>query len=309
MKMELTREKIIEMCKTEPEAVADLVLSLLQRVDELTQRVHELDRRLNLNSRNSSKPPSSDGYKKPNPKSLCGKSGKPSGGQPGHQGPHLSFTDHPDHIVTHSPSFCQICGQTLEGVDAPSYDRRQVYELVVRFETTEHRAEVRYCPHCDHRNQASFPEEVPYPVQYGSALKAFLIYGNVYQFLPFERLTEMLFDLTGHSVSEGTLSMRIKRCTSNWKPLRWRSRNSCPQLLCFILMSLVYASMARCIGFIVSAITHSRTTPSIQNGGRRRRRMPTFYRPTPASLFMMGWLRTERTHVSIRCATFTMSVN
>ena len=88
MKMELTHEKMIEMCKTEPEAVADLVLFLLQQVEELTQRVHELESRSNLNSRNSSKPPSSDGYKEPSPKSLRGKSGKHSGGQLGH---HLSL--------------------------------------------------------------------------------------------------------------------------------------------------------------------------------------------------------------------------
>jgi len=66
MKLELTREKIIEACATHPEMIADLILSLVQRVDEL-------ERRLNQNSSNSNKPPSSDGYKKPNPKSLRGK--------------------------------------------------------------------------------------------------------------------------------------------------------------------------------------------------------------------------------------------
>jgi len=205
MKTELTREKIIEMCATEPETVADLVLSLIRRVDELTQRVDTLERQLKQNSRNSNLPPSNDGYKKPNPKSVRDKSGKPSGGQPGHKGHHLALTDNPDHIVRHSPSSCQKCGHSLEDVYAESYDRRQVCELVVRFETTEHRAEMRYCPDCHHRNQAPFPVEVPFQVQYGSALKSFLSYGNVYQLIPFERLTELLFDLTGHSISEGTL--------------------------------------------------------------------------------------------------------
>jgi len=205
MQIELTREKIMEACATDPEGVADLVLSLIQRVDELSRRVHELERQLNQNSRNSSKPPSSDGYKKPNPKSLRGKSGKPSGGQPGHEGHHLALTDHPNEIVRHALSACQKCGRSLQDVCAESYNRRQVCELVVRFETTEHQAETRCCPDCHHRNQASFPAQVPFQVQYGPALKSFLSYGSVYQLIPFERLTELLFDLTGHPVSEGTL--------------------------------------------------------------------------------------------------------
>ncbi|MHB1630431.1 MAG: IS66 family transposase [Bacilli bacterium] len=203
--IKFTREKILELFVTEPEMMTDLFLSLIQRVEGLTQRVHELERQLNQNSRNSSKPPSSDGYKKPNPQSLRGKSGKPSGGQPGHKGHHLAVTDNPDHIVTHSPSSCQKCGRSLDGVRVESYDRRQVRELVVRFETSEHRAEILCCPDCRHRNQAPFPADVPFQVQYGPALKSFLSYGSIYQLIPFERLTELLFDLTGHSVSEGTL--------------------------------------------------------------------------------------------------------
>lgn len=205
MKIEFTREKIIEACGTNPEMVADLVLSLVQRVDELVQRVHELERRLNQNSSNSSKPPSSDGYKKPDPKSLRGKSGKASGGQPGHKGHYLALTDTPGHIVTHSPSSCQKCGRNLEDVPVQSYEKRQVSDLVVRMETTEHRSEILCCPDCHHHNQAPFPAEVAYQVQYGPALKAFLSYGSVYQLIPLERLTELLFDLTGHSISEGTL--------------------------------------------------------------------------------------------------------
>jgi signal recognition particle GTPase len=53
MVLELTREKIIEACATHPEMIADLILSLIQRVDEL-------ERRLNQNSNNSNKLPSSD---------------------------------------------------------------------------------------------------------------------------------------------------------------------------------------------------------------------------------------------------------
>jgi hypothetical protein len=56
-----------------------------------------MESRLNQNSRNSSKPPSTDFFKeKPNPKSLRKKSGKKPGGQSGHPGTTLEMTDNPD---------------------------------------------------------------------------------------------------------------------------------------------------------------------------------------------------------------------
>ena len=71
----------MKLCETSSELMGALILYLWDENQKLKQRVKELEDRLNLNSRNSGKPPSSDGYKKPNPKSLRGKSGKPSGGQ------------------------------------------------------------------------------------------------------------------------------------------------------------------------------------------------------------------------------------
>ena len=113
-----TREEIIGLCASAPEQVADLVVALYQQVDRLQQqvqtlqtRVSELERRLGQNSSNSGKPPSSDGYGKPAPKSLRGKSGRPSGGQPGHPGHRLEFRENPDHVVVHRPGVCRGCGR------------------------------------------------------------------------------------------------------------------------------------------------------------------------------------------------------
>ena len=74
----------------------------------LTQKVADLERPVHQDSRNSHKPPSSDGYQKPVPKSLRKKSGKPSGGQIGHPGTRLEMRDHPDQVVTHRPVACRM---------------------------------------------------------------------------------------------------------------------------------------------------------------------------------------------------------
>ena len=76
-----TREEIVKLSETTSELLGTLILYLWDENQKLKQRVKELEDRLNQNSSISGKPPSSDGYKKPNPKSLRGKSGKPSGGQ------------------------------------------------------------------------------------------------------------------------------------------------------------------------------------------------------------------------------------
>ncbi len=73
----------------------------------LTARIAELERRLGLNSRNSGKPPSSDGLKKPpRTRSLRQPSGRKPGGQKGHKGETLRQVAEPDATVDHYPGAC-----------------------------------------------------------------------------------------------------------------------------------------------------------------------------------------------------------
>lgn len=202
---ELTHETLVAACAQIPDEVADLVIAMAARVADLEAQVKELTRQLHQNSRNSSQPPSSDGYEKPAPKSRREKSGKPSGGQLGHSGARLALRNDPDHVVVHTPTHCEHCGETLLNIPATASARRQVYDLVVRMEVTEHQAETVACPACQHATTGAFPDAVPYPVQYGPALKAFFSYGSTYQLVPSDRLCEWVFDLTGHQVSEGTI--------------------------------------------------------------------------------------------------------
>jgi len=92
----MKREEILALCASNPEVIAYIV-SLESQIKELTEKLILLESRLNQNSRNSSKPPSTDFVKeKPNPKSLRKKSGKKPGGQSGHPGTTLEMADNPD---------------------------------------------------------------------------------------------------------------------------------------------------------------------------------------------------------------------
>ena len=83
-------------------------------IAQLQERIAELERRLGLNSGNSSKPPSSDGLKKPvRVSSLRERSGKKTGGQNGHPGETLRRSETPDATIDHFPQTCAGCGEAL----------------------------------------------------------------------------------------------------------------------------------------------------------------------------------------------------
>lgn len=81
------------------------------KIEEQAARIKDLEEQLAKNSRNSSKPPSSDGPKKGSPKSrsLRKKSGKKPGGQKGHKGQTLKQSDAPDKVVKHTVDSCHQC--------------------------------------------------------------------------------------------------------------------------------------------------------------------------------------------------------
>ncbi len=94
----MKREEILSLCTSNPEFIVTYTESLESQIKELTERLIALESRLNQNSRNSSRPPSTDLFvkEKPNPKSLRKKSGKKPGGQEGHLGTTLEMVDDPD---------------------------------------------------------------------------------------------------------------------------------------------------------------------------------------------------------------------
>ena len=91
------------------ERLTNMVNALVQELAEAKAEIAELKEQLNKNSQNSSKPPSTDGYKKPAPKSLRKPSGKKRGGQVGHKGSNLKVNISPTDIEPHMPFACAEC--------------------------------------------------------------------------------------------------------------------------------------------------------------------------------------------------------
>ena len=194
----------IEQLEQENQALKALVASLVAKVEELTSEIAELKARLNKNSNNSNKPPSSDGPKKTVKNSRV-KSNKPSGGQPGHKGATKSLTHQPDTIVELIPQTECDCGGEVV-VQTDSYTIRQRTDLVpLRVITAEYRAHDGICDTCGKTHKASFPEEVSATNSYGEHIQAILTYLNTYQLLPLQRSTELMKDLFGVKISQGTI--------------------------------------------------------------------------------------------------------
>lgn len=182
----MKREEIRAIYDQGPDAVFALVETLVAQVNILAARVRELESRINTNSRNSGKPPSSDGLKRT--KSLRKKSGKKSGAQKGHPGRTLKMTPTPDKVEVHRVTQCQHCGVSLP-TKAESFERRQVVDTPpLKLEVTEHQVEQKTCSVCGACNKAPFPESVNRPVQYGPLIKALAVYLNQYQLIPYDRV-------------------------------------------------------------------------------------------------------------------------
>jgi transposase len=185
------------------------------RIQQLEERVRELENRLNKNSSNSSKPPSSDGLAK-KPKSLREQSDKKPGGQPGHEGKTLNRVANPNHIVLHTPRNCENCNADLASAKVVSLEKRQVFDLPQpEIEVTEHQAEAKVCSCCGYRTKAAFPENVVAPVQYGERIQALAVYFDNQHFIPADRLCQLFEDVFGVPISPGT-------CANIDKKLFWQ---------------------------------------------------------------------------------------
>lgn len=205
----LSQQKELQVLRQENE---DLRAQLTAFATEVAQ----LRERLGRSSRNSSKPPSSDGAGfKPAPRRKA--SGRKRGGQPGHPGagPELLPLERVDQVEEHHPEHCRRCGTHLQGED-PAPLRHQVIEIPpITPLVIEHRLHRLSCPGCGTSTStcAELPAEVE-PSRYGPRLSALVgLLGNAFP-LSFGHTQALLDQLLGVEMSSGAIATIRKRLSA-----------------------------------------------------------------------------------------------
>ena len=194
------------------ERLTGLVNELLQKLDEAYAEIADLKERLNKNSNNSSKPPSSDGYKKPAPKSLRKPSGRKQGGQAGHKGHNLKTNITPTDVVQHMPFACTGCPnyEACRG-RACSTEKRRVLDAVVEITVTEHQSMEIVCPYSNMRIRGTFPSDIKSPMQYGDNLKAMVVALSTVGSVSANRIHEIFGGVFNIPLSTGTIMNMVRQ--------------------------------------------------------------------------------------------------
>ncbi len=180
----------------------------------LMAKMEELEDRVNKNSHNSNKPPSTDGLqKRPKTKpAFPRKKGKKPGGQVGHKGKTLEISQSPNHVNALLPTHCS-CGQTLDLAEAEVLEIRQVVDLPEpKLEVTEYQKMGCSCDDCGAYNEGIFPEGVKARVQYGAGVRALVVLLNVAFKLPLKKIQTLFVDLYGYAINQSTIIQATKKC-------------------------------------------------------------------------------------------------
>jgi len=193
--------------------------SLLDKVEEQAMEILELKRentelkaRLKQNSRNSSRPPSSDGYRKIS-KVSKNESSKAQGGQIGHKGNTQRQLENPDEIVSCCPNRC-ICGHEFMGSEAKVLQsKRQVFEIPQpKLTVTEYQLFGCKCPECGQITQGKAPAGVTSAVQYGNMVKAFVVLMNNEYKMPIQKIKQLFKTMYGYEINESTIITTLGNC-------------------------------------------------------------------------------------------------
>ncbi len=199
----------------------DLVQRLTVQLAAVQKQLDQQQNQPRLNSKNSSKPPSSDGLAKPvckpAPQSLRPTGQHPNGGQSGHSGHTLRQSAQPDVVIQHiGAAHCSVCQSQLHQHQV--IDKRQVFELpVLRAHVTEHRLMRSVCT-CGAEHQGAFPEGINAPTQYGPQVKALATHLNQQHFVPLARTCEIMDDVFGLPLSEASVLAFTEQAAQTLKP-------------------------------------------------------------------------------------------
>ena len=204
----------VEKLLSEEKGLSPAVRSMIEL---LVLLITLLAGRLNRNSRNSSKPPSSDPNRKRESKA---KGERKAGGQKGRDGVTLKKVDNPDEVEVIKVDRRKYPRSKYKVV---GYEARQVFDIKISRVVTEYRAEVVEDAK-GNRIVASFPEGVTKAVQYGPDLKAHAVYMSQYQLIPYKRIQEYFEGQIGIPLSEGSIYNFNREAYESLEPFDVRAR-------------------------------------------------------------------------------------
>jgi len=198
-----------------PPAVQEFVLALLAQVQMLEAELAPLRERMHRNSRNSSRPPSSDGPENPRLPRPRPSSKRQRGAQPGHPGTTRSLVpvEQVKAVRDLKPAVCRRCGHELAGAD-PAPQRHQVTEIPpVVAEVTEYRLHALPCPACGTATRATLPAGVPASA-FGPHLQAMVALLSGQYHLSQREITTLLADFFQTEVGLGSVSALEQRTSA-----------------------------------------------------------------------------------------------
>jgi transposase len=180
----------------------------------------ELRRRLGMNSQNSHKAPSSDGYRKKRIQPAMPQGEKRAqGGQVGHKGKTLRQVEKPDKVEVHLPEQCVICGRVISA-DEPHevVGKRQVFDLPEpKLEVTEHHLGQIEC--CGQEQAGEYPAHVRAGVQYGPGVRALVTKLSVDHKMPLGQISRLFTDLYEYELNSETVEMALMQGYELAEPL------------------------------------------------------------------------------------------
>lgn len=201
----------------------ELILKQQVLIEQLIVRVSALEEQNKKTSKNSNKPPSSDGLKKQ--PAFPRKKGKKRGGQIGHKGKKLDFTSHPDETKKLYSERC-TCGHTLDKTKALLSEIRQEFDIPVpKLYVTEYQKMAMSCSCCGKMNYGTFPEHIKASTQYGAGVKSLTVLLNSGFALPIKKVKMLFTELFGYAINESTIVNNTILCSKQLEPIEELIKN------------------------------------------------------------------------------------
>jgi transposase len=192
---QLPKEKLVEMIVTQQEVI-----------EYLKEEIEKLKLSRDLNSKTSSKPPSSDLLFKSEKKKENSEKKRKPGGQPGHQGKTRKGFERVDRYEILRASCCCHCARDMALAKIRKTEKQQVAQLVPRpIEIVEYQRQILECPHCHKLANSEWSPEIIPGQDLGVRLQGLLGWLGNYGHLPYEKQQELLWELGKIKIGVGTL--------------------------------------------------------------------------------------------------------